>query len=364
MHRSQPRSVAALAGLAAIAFLSACQGAAEPPPGSVAEGSAATSPSGTVRSAAPTATVDRAVERTVTAEGRLVQPLQPQPLSFGASGTLTEILVDVGQPVAAGDVVARIDAGPLDLAVSDARAALAQAEAALARLDAGGTIETARLDVERAKNQLWGIQSQRDAICGAYERGQKEGGIAKMAAPSSAECNAAQANVQASEQAVQIAETQLRAAEASAPAERRSAGAAVERARLALAQAQERLAESELATPFAGTVTAVHLLEGLAAAPGVPVVTVAPEGPLEFVTDNLSERDIAGIELGAPATIHLAAFPDESVQAFVGRIAAEGAASPDGVVVFPVHLYLADDTGLPVRAGMTGRAEITVPGAD
>lgn len=345
---------------AALGLASGCNRAPAPPPASAG---ATVPPLGAGGTEGPaTATPDGSVERTITVEGRLVQPLEPQPLSFGAAGTVTEIRVEAGQPVEAGDVLARMDSGPFDLAVADARAAVAQARASLTRLETGTALETARLDVERAKNQLWGTQSQRDAICGAYERGQKEGGFAKVAAPSSADCNGAQASVQAGEQAVLMAEAQVRAAEASAGTDLASAGATLERARLALAQALDNRARAELVAPFAGTVSVVHLLPGLAAAPGVPVVTVAPGGPLQFVTDNLSERDVAAVEVGLPATITLIAFPDEGLEALVGRLADRGAVSADGVVVFTAHLYLAADGGLPLRAGMTGRAEIRTSG--
>jgi multidrug resistance efflux pump len=335
--------------------LAGCDRSAEPPPASMAAGT------GTPGTQAPSGqpTVEpSAAERTVTADGRLVQPLQPQALSFGASGQITEVLVEAGQPVGAGQIVARIDAAPLDLAVADARAAVAQAQASLTRLETGGAVETARLDVERAKNQLWGIQAQRDAICGAHELGQKEGGLAKMAAPSSADCDGAQANVQAAEQGVQIAEAQARAAEASAGTDLNSARAALQRARMGLAQANQNRANADLTAPFTGTVTVVHLLPGLNAGPGMPVVTMEPEGPLEFVTDNLSERDVADVDVGSLATVTFNAFPNEPVDAIVGRIDAGGTVSPEGVVVYAAHLYLAGETELQLRAGMTGRAEI------
>lgn len=353
------------AALTAALVVAGCDRAAEPPPASVAATATSqaqgTGAAATQAGAEAAATAEGGPRRTVTADGRLVQPLEPQTLTFAASGTLTELLVEPGQPVDAGQVVARIDPGPLDLAVADARAAVAQSQAALRRQETGGALETARIDVERAKNQLWGIQAQRDAVCGAYEKGQKEGGFAKLAAPSSAECDGAQANVQAAEQGVKLAEAQVRAAEAAADTDLASARAAAERARLALAQALGNRAAAELRAPVAGTIAQVHLLLGLPAGPGVPVATLAPEGPLQFVTDNLSERDVAEVEPGSMATITLTAFADTPIEALVGRISDVGAVSPEGVVVFTAYLHIVDDAGLPLRAGMTGRTDIELP---
>jgi multidrug resistance efflux pump len=351
--------ICCIAAACMLASAAACNRSAEPPPASVGL------PTGTAGAeSAVTATPVTAVERTVTADGSLVQPLEPQPLSFAVAGTLTEVLVEPGKPVAEGDVLARIDPAPLDLAVAQARAALAQAQAALAKLQSGNLVETAHLSVEQAKNQLWGAQSQRDAVCGAYDQGQKEGGFAKLAAPSEADCHGAQANVQAAEQAVQIAQAQADAAEGSAAPDLASARAAVSSASLALRQAQDNRAQAELVAPFAGTVSAVNVVPGLPVGPGVPVATVDPAGDLQFVTDNLSERDVADIEVGAPASIALTAFPDTPLAAVVGRIADVGTTSKEGVVVFSAWLYLDNAEILPVRAGMTGRAEIqAAPGS-
>jgi multidrug resistance efflux pump len=364
MNTRHGAAAAALAiGVVATLGIAGCNTDRQPPPASEATVSAtASATDGSLDAARPTdGGPGDEVARTVTADGRLVQELPAQNLSFTRGGTLLELLVAVGQAVVPGDVIARVESEGLELAVADARAGLAQAEAALSRLTEGATLETARLQVEQAKNQLWGTQSGRDAICGAYELGQKEGGIAKMAAPSSAECNSAQANVQAAEQAVQIAEAQLRAAEATADDELASAQAAVDRARLALAEALSATDDTVLTAPFTSTVTAVHLLPGVQVAPGAPVVTVTPHGPVRFVTSNLSERNLADVRVGAPATVTLSAYPDAPIAGTVERIDDQGTETPDGLVVFAVTIGL-EETDVPLRAGLTGEVEIAAEG--
>ena len=299
--------------------------------------------------AGPTATPDKEVRRTVTADGTLVQARPAQQLSFNTSGVIEELLVTEGQQVNAGDKLASVEALALDLSVADASAALASARAALQKLETGNSLETARLEVERAKNTLWGSQAQRDSICGAYERGFAE----------EASCDNAQAAVQAGEQGVQIAETNLRQLEQTIDGDISSARANVNRASLALAQAHENRSSAELTAPFTGTVTAVHLTPGIHASPGVPVVTLNPTGALQFVTTNLSERYIGDIRKGAPAVIGLTAYPDYPLDAIVLRIAPEGGEDVSGAVVYAVYLAV-DETDLPIRAGMTGRAEIDV----
>lgn len=382
-----------LAGLAPA--LTACSRAA-------ADADATATPAA-AEQAAPTPTVDRTVERVVTADGLLVLPVPPQMLSFPVSGTVLEIAVTAGQAVAAGAVLARVDLLPFDMAVTDAKTALASAvdslaaaeegassselaasraeiasaEAALARLESGTSQESARLEVERAKNSLWGVQAQRDSICGTVERGFAD----------QASCDSAQANVQAAEQGVQIAQQQYVAARATidedltaararvtgaraalaklvggARAEQIAAlQARVEQARLGLSTAEADRERAVLQAPFAGTVTAVHMAEGVRSAPGAPVVTLAKTEPLRFATSNLSERNVGEISEGARASVVLTAYPDRPLAARVHRIAAQASEAAGGAVVFTVYLDVTDE-GLPLRAGLTGRVEIAVAG--
>jgi len=72
----------------------------------------------------------RTVTASVTGTGNLV-PMQQANVSFKVSGTLTEIDVRVGDHVAAGQVLARIDATPEQNALASAEANLAIAQANL-----------------------------------------------------------------------------------------------------------------------------------------------------------------------------------------------------------------------------------------
>jgi multidrug resistance efflux pump len=268
-----------------------------------------------------------------------------------------------GQSVQEGDVLARLDTGAADLSVAQADASLSQAQAALVqaqssldKLRRGSSLESARIEVERAKNSRWAQQAQRDAICGAAER--------KMA--QQVDCDAAQANVQASDQAVALAEQSLAAEQANHPDDLSAAEAQVAQARQGLAQS--RLARDEavrdraatdLVAPFAGTVSQLAVAEGVRVAPGSPVLSLVMTRPLRFATTNLSERNVGDIEPGAPATVSLTSFPDDTLEATVQRIAPEGTTDEGGAQVFTVYLDLAP-TDLALRAGMTGRAEIRV----
>jgi RND family efflux transporter MFP subunit len=105
------------------------------------------------------------IASTVTATGNVTAGREAT-LGFTASGQLIEVLVQVGDQVAAGQSLARIDGATLETALSEARAALATAEAQLAQVRAGSKPEevraaeaqvaSARLQLEQAEAAIGG----------------------------------------------------------------------------------------------------------------------------------------------------------------------------------------------------------------
>ena len=190
-----------------------------------------------------TAPVTRDVfEARVSATGS-VRAERTQALAFNTAGTIAEIMVEAGDLVTAGQVLARLDdtnmvlnlrqaeaalaiaeaqrtrtvVGPTDqdLAVAEAsvdiarvgvqtaEAGVSAARANLNRVQAGATAEEiaiAERRVEEAKNALWGAQAQRDAICGR---------VGVVPTVSQADCDQANATTQRSEEGVRIADLQL-----------------------------------------------------------------------------------------------------------------------------------------------------------
>ncbi len=90
------------------------------------------------------------------ANGR-VQPLVVLDLSFVNSGVLAEVLVQPGDRVRAGDVLASLDVRSLDLTLAEARVALAEAQANYELLRNGATpeqIAQAEAELDRARARL------------------------------------------------------------------------------------------------------------------------------------------------------------------------------------------------------------------
>ena len=187
------------------------------------------------------------------------------------------MLAQVGDRVTAGQLLARVDDEDLRLAVMQAEAALAVAEAQLAQVRVGPTAEelvryeaaveiaqagsasaraavnSAQASVDRllagateeeiaiaerqveGQNRLWGAQSQRDSICGRLGFGGME-----------AECDNAKAAVNQSEEAVSIAELQLQSIlKGARPEDLTTARAQLDQARAQLAQTGSQVAQAE-----------------------------------------------------------------------------------------------------------------------
>jgi hypothetical protein len=102
---------------------------------------------------------------------------------------------------------------------------------------------------------------------------------------------------------------------------------------------------------------AVPTLRGVLAGSGAPIVTLLDATDMEFHTTNLSERDLAQIYPGQEAVVTLKAYANVPIEATVLRIGLQAGALVGDAVSFPVISDLSE-TGLDLRPGMTGRAEI------
>jgi RND family efflux transporter MFP subunit len=368
-------------------------------------------------------------EATVSATGS-VRAERTQRLAFNTSGTVAEIMVEEGDEVVAGQVLARLDDANLALSVRQAEAALAIAQAQLARTEAGPSaeeiaaaeasltiaqvgVQTAEAGVaaaranlsrvragaseqelaiaarriEEAKNALWGVQAQRDSICGRV-------GFAA----SQADCDQAQASVQRSEEAVRIAELQLEQTEAgprasdiaSAQAQLDQALSQLESARaqvvraevdqarvmrgataqdIAISEAQvaqarvnveiaeRRLDDAVLRAPAEGRIATLTLLVGDAATPGNPVATLV-DTERYHVLVSIDETEIGQIEEGQEVRVTLDAYLERPLQ---GRIASVGLTGTNvqGIVVYDVRVDLEPDE-VAIRPLMTAAVDIVV----
>jgi multidrug efflux pump subunit AcrA (membrane-fusion protein) len=137
---------------------------------------------------------------------------------------------------------------------------------------------------------------------------------------------------------------------------------ALAEARLANAQAQLAAAEAalsdlEIRAPFTGTVSEVFIRHSEWVNLGAPVLLLADLAGLQVETTDLSELDVARIQVGDPASVTFDALPELMVAGTVASIAPK--ASEGAGVNYTVVIELAEQPA-PLRWAMTAFVDIQV----
>ena len=141
------------------------------------------------------------------------------------------------------------------------------------------------------------------------------------------------------------------------PELRQIADTRVVQAQAALELAQANLAQGTLSAPFDGTVVSINVVPGEMAVPQQPVLVIADLSHLQIATTDLSEREIANVQVGQTATTRLKAF-DTDLTGKVIAIAPRSTQS-NGDTVFKVTIEL-DHPPMGLMWGMTGDVNIVV----
>ncbi|MGD9529702.1 MAG: efflux RND transporter periplasmic adaptor subunit, partial [Pseudonocardia sp.] len=111
----------------------------------------------------PTARVERdTVAVAVSASGAL-SAVQAQNIGFSQGGQITELAVKVGDVVAPGQLLARLDPFAAQQALNQALAQLAQQQAQLNKIVNGNTVEQAQRDLAAAQEVLDATEANADA---------------------------------------------------------------------------------------------------------------------------------------------------------------------------------------------------------
>ncbi len=334
-------------------------------------------------------------ESLITASGTLV-PVKRANLAFPIPGRVARIPVQVGDTVKAGAVLARLDAAELDAAVAQARAAVALAQANLAQLRAGASkeeiaaaeanlntaraqlakvragatpeeIAIAKASLDRAAAALQDAQAEYDKVKDDPAVGMYPQSAALQAATE--QYRIAQARYQQvlkgataedlriAESAVAVAQANLDRVKAKArPEEIAAAEARLNQAQATLRQAQAALANATLHAPFAGTVAAISVREGETVSPGIAILALGDLSHLRLETDDLSETNIARVQLNQVVSVTFEALPGKTFQGKVTHIAPMATAKSGGTN-YTIHVEL-EQLDPALRWGMTGHIEI------
>ena len=242
---------------------------------------------------------EQAPERSRTFSGNVRARIE-SPLGFRVAGKIMERLVNIGDKIAVGQVIAKLDETDLKLSENSARAAV---ESARTRLD------VARDALNRAKALL------------------PNGYIPK------ATVDQRQLEFDAAKASLESTEAQAR-------------------------QAENATSYAALASDKAGIVTAVNAEPGQVVAAGAPVVMLAEAGEIE-VALNVPEQEVTHLSAGQRVALEL--WADQDVRA-EGRIREIGGQADSGSRTYSVRISVMDPPSA-MRLGMTATATLAL-GAD
>jgi RND family efflux transporter MFP subunit len=360
--------------------------------------------------APPTVGVDRGeVLLSVTAPGQFTNAGQASVLS-DVNGSLDEVLVQPGETVNAGEVLARIgNRVDFEATVSNAEADVTQAQATLDAINPEALLSQAHVDLLKAQNDYemarnkrlglnYGRASQatldiarsnyilaqadlaqaQDIYGGALAladddpvRAQAMGQIALatqkrdtalanlnwlLSKPDASEVAQADAEVELAKAKLDSAQAKYDRMQKGEFPERDQAEADLKKAQAALDKAKANLDALEVRAPFAGTVVDVKVNNGQTVTPGLELFKMIDPHKLE-VAATVVEEDLQLVRTGQEADLFFDALPDVNVTGHLARIVLQR--TNDDHVLYPIYITL-DAVPDKLAPGMTVDASIVI----
>jgi HlyD family secretion protein len=280
-------------------------------------------------------------------------------LAFNGNERIAAVLVQEGDVVHKGELLARLDTSRLQPQFEAAKAQAAAQKAAVKRLHNGSRPE----EIAQARANLASAKADAENARVIYMR--QKSLLAKASATqqdvdnAKAAMDVADAKVEVNQKALDLAVAGPRA-EDIAQAEAQLHG---NEAQLALVGQQ--LADAELKAPVDGIVRSRLMEPGDMASPQRPVFSLAVMDP-KWVRAYVSEPDLGRVHPGMTASVTVDAFPKRSFAGWVGFISPVAEFTPKTVqteelrssLVYEVRVFVKDPND-DLRLGMP--ATITLP---
>jgi len=281
--------------------------------------------------------------KSVVATGK-VTPITKVEVKSKASGIVKKLLVDAGDKVRKGQLLAQLDKEEIEAQVEQSRAAAQAAEASLTSSEA---------DYERAKVDAEGPDVP--LLKRAYERaiGMAKEGVVSTSALEDAEKNYELAlnkqnvsKAQATVLKARIAQSQGQLAQD----------------RANLKQLEEQLSYTDIESPLDGVVLSRDVEMGdavssiLVLGSSATLVMTLGDTSSVYVKGKVDESDIGKVYLGQPARIKVESFKDKTFNGVVTKISPMGV-EKDNVTTFEVRVSI-NNPGGELKAEMTANAEI------
>jgi RND family efflux transporter MFP subunit len=276
----------------------------------------------------------RDIATQITLDGQIA-PLLESTLSSTQSATVTEVLVNEGDRVHKGQLLAQLDVSLLQAQLAANLATVQQSQAHLTSSAQQAPISSQQYSsaVSQAQQNLQAAQNRIQTDVAALKNAELQYNsnlqLVGQGYVSQTAMEQARANYVAAQQELHNAQQALPAAQAALVTARTNTGqtridqATIEANKGALAQAQAnvqllqtQIAQSSIYAPFDGMVTARLLDPGAFAGPNQPIVRVSKLDKV-YVNANVPDEELAYVRPGTPARFTSASLPGKT---FSGKI--------------------------------------------
>jgi len=281
--------------------------------------------------------------KSVVATGK-VTPITKVEVKSKASGIVKKLLVDAGDKVKKGQLLAQLDKEEIEAQVEQSRAAVQAAEASLTSSEA---------DYERAKVDAEGPEVP--LLKRAYDRAI---GMAKEGVVSTSALEDAQKNYELALNKQNVSKAQATVLKAKIAQSRGQLG----QDRANLKQLEEQLSYTDIQSPIDGVVLSRDVEMGdavssiLVLGSSATLVMTLGDTSSVYVKGKVDESDIGKVYLGQPARIKVESFKDKTFNGVVTKISPMGV-EKDNVTTFEVRVSI-NNPGGELKAEMTANAEV------
>ncbi len=281
--------------------------------------------------------------KSVVATGK-VEPITKVEVKSKASGIVKKLLVEYGDRVKQGQLLAQLDKVEIEAGVEQSRAALLAAQANLKGAQAD--FERSKVDAESPDVPL---------LKRAYERAvqmAKDGVVSESALDDAERAYKLAVNKQ------NVARAQMTVLQAKIS----QSEAEVARDQANLKQFLEQLNYTDITSPITGIVLSRDVEMGdavssiLVLGSSATLVMTLGDTSEVYVKGKVDESDIGRVYLGQPARIKVESFKDKTFNGVVTKISPMGV-EKDNVTTFEVRVSI-NNPGGELRAEMTANAEI------
>jgi HlyD family secretion protein len=283
-------------------------------------------------------------------------------VGFKIAGHVTQRLVDEGDSVKKGQLIANLETTDLQLDVANANAQLLAAQATLAQLTNGSRPQ----DVSVAQAALRSAEADKQNAAVEYQRMQQ---LFTQSAVSAQDRDRSQtAYATANARADQAAQQLSVVVEGPRIEEIDLAAARVEQAKQLLKLAQTRLDYAQIIAPINGVVLSKNIEAGEYVSPGTPVVTI---GELDqvWLKAYIAETDLGKVKLGQKVAVTTDTYPNKIYNGYIGFIASEAEFTPKNIqtaeervkLVYRIKIMI-ENNARELKPGMPADAVIKLGG--